>query len=256
MVELANGRGVQTWLGGSRSGPLVVFNHGCPDTRHAAMTGHAAAVAAGVRLMAVNRPGYGRSDLHESTQSSVADDLVEVAQGVGAERFSLLGMSIGGSYAVVCAARHPDRVAALGLVATQFRSTETASVAELVERNRSEFAEWRGGIDPDDPDNEALARRWTAGLPGPDAALLSERPVADVAAASREALADPTATCATPPWPSGRGTRDPRPSAAPPTSGPASWTPTPHPRRAPRSPPGSPARTSSYAPGPRTWPPS
>jgi pimeloyl-ACP methyl ester carboxylesterase len=187
--ELPDGRLAQYWLGGADSGPLVAFLHGCPDTRHAAMTGAEAARAIGVRLLAVNRPGYGASGLHDSTQTSVADDLLAVADHVGADDLALLGMSIGGSYAVTAAAAHPDRVRALGLVATQFDRFEPGSVAEVVERFRPEFAAWARGIAPDDADDAALARRWRDGLPAQDAALLATLTDAAVADAAREVLA-------------------------------------------------------------------
>lgn len=189
VVELPDGRRAELWLGGAARGPLVVFAHGCPDTRHAAMTGHDAAVDAGLRLLAVNRPGYGRSDPDETSQSSVADDMVAVADLLGVERFGLLGMSVGGSYAVTCAARHPDRVAVLGLVATQWRtSAGPGTVGEAVEAARPEFERWVEGVDPDDPDDSALASRWRGGLPAPDAALLDEVGDREVAASVREAL--------------------------------------------------------------------
>lgn len=188
-VRLPGGRRAQYWSGGADDGPLVVFLHGCPDTRRAAMTGHEAARAAGVRLLAVNRPGYGTSEVHESTQSSVADDLMCVAGHVGADEVALLGMSIGGSYAVTAAARHPGRVRALGLVATQFGRSEPGSVADVVTRFRPDFERYAADVAPHDPDDAALAARWRGALPPDDAALLTALPDAEVAAAAREALA-------------------------------------------------------------------
>jgi len=188
-IALPGGRRAQWWLGGADAGPLVAFLHGCPDTRRAAMTGDRAAREVGVRLLAVNRPGYGASGLHDSTQTTVAADLMAVADHVGAETMALLGMSIGGSYAVTAAVAHPDRVRALGLVSTQFGRHEPGSVADVVERFRPEYAEWVAGIAPEDPDDAALATRWRAALPPPDAALLATLPDPDVAAAAREALA-------------------------------------------------------------------
>lgn len=82
-VTLPDGRTAQLWVGGAADGPVVLFCHGCPDTRHAAMTGEQAAREAGVRLLAVNRPGYGDSDAHASSQGSVADDAVAVADLLG-----------------------------------------------------------------------------------------------------------------------------------------------------------------------------
>lgn len=74
--------------------------HGSPDTRNAAFPGAAAALRAGVRLVAMNRPGYGRSDPDESGHASVADDTIEVADSLDIEQFSVLGMSLGGPYAL------------------------------------------------------------------------------------------------------------------------------------------------------------
>lgn len=191
LVELPDGRRAQLWLGGAARGPLVVFAHGCPDTRHAAMSGHQAAVEAGVRLLAVNRPGYGRSDPDDTSQSSVADDLVAVTDLLGVERFGLLGMSVGGSYAVTCAARHPHRVAVLGLVATQWRTgAGEGTVAEAVEAARPEFERWVAGVAPDDPDDRALATRWRRSLPAPDAALLAGVSDHELAASARDALSN------------------------------------------------------------------
>lgn len=195
LVSLPDGRRAQVWLGGAATGPLVVVLHGCPDTRHVAMTGHEAAEALGVRLLCVNRPGYGASDPHESTQGSVADDAVAVAASLGVDRFAVLGMSVGCSYAVALAARHPDRVAALGLVALQTPPPEPGSVADKVERFRPAFTSYVDTLAPDDPDDAALAGRFLDRLPPPDAAALLGRVGrvgrAGVAAGVREALASP-----------------------------------------------------------------
>lgn len=66
VLSLPDRRQAQFWRGGSESGPVVLFFHGTPDTRWAARFGEAAAVAVGVRLLCVNRPGYGLSTRHAS----------------------------------------------------------------------------------------------------------------------------------------------------------------------------------------------
>jgi pimeloyl-ACP methyl ester carboxylesterase len=92
-------------------------------------------------------------------------------------------MSVGTAYALVCAARHPERVRSLALVAAP--PQEERSVDE------AEFADWVARLDPDDPDDGALTTRFLAALPPADAALLGTmRTPAQVAAAVREALAD------------------------------------------------------------------
>lgn len=190
--QAADGRVLHAWVGGAPDGVPVAVLHGCPDTRHVAMTGDAAAREAGVRLLCVSRPGYGDSTPHASTQASVADDLAGVVGELGHDRFAVLGMSVGGGYAVACAARHPDRVTALGLVATQPPGTRGEAVDELEAEITPEFLRWRAEVSPDDPDDEALCRRWLAMLPPADAALVALRSPAEVAASVREALADPS----------------------------------------------------------------
>lgn len=147
----ADGRVLQGWLGGAGSGPLVAVLHGA-------------------------------STPHASTHATVADDLAEVAAALGDDRFAVLGMSVGGGYAVACAVRHPDRVTALGLVSAQPPGRRTEPPEVLAEEVAPEFLAWRAGVAPDDPDDDALVARWLTMLPPADAALVAARPVADVAA--------------------------------------------------------------------------
>jgi pimeloyl-ACP methyl ester carboxylesterase len=212
LIRLPDGRRAQLWEGGAPAGPTVFFLHGCPDTRHAARTGDAAARRTGVHLVAVNRPGYGRSDPHESGHVSVADDVVAVADLLGIDRFAVLGMSVGGAYALACAARHPDRVTAAGVVAapavvpeldppchrddlsaTQqsfFAQLAASTVDEADDLVRPEYEAFVAKVSPDDPDDRALVARWLGGIPEEDALLLEGLPPADIAAAAREELAN------------------------------------------------------------------
>lgn len=210
-MTLPDGRRAQFWQGGAATGPVVFFMHGCPDSRLAALTGAGAARRVGVRLVAVNRPGYGRSDPHASGHVSVADDTIAVADRLGIDRFAVLGMSLGGPYALACAERHPDRTSAAGVVASpamapemnppchrdDLSPTQRAFFAELargtvaasVELARPEFEEYVAHLAPEDHDDVALTRRLAEALDPRDAELVSALPPADVAAAAREALA-------------------------------------------------------------------
>lgn len=190
-TDLPDGRRAQLWTGGATSGPVVLVCHGTPDTRWVARTGAAPAAAAGVRLVCVNRPGYGGSTPAASTLSSVADDTVAVLDHLGTDRVAVLGMSVGGAYAAALAARHADRVTSLALVAAP-RETRTAlgpPEAEMA-RYRPEFEQWAAGVAAADPDDAALAARWLGGLPPADAALLAAAlPTPQLAASVREVLA-------------------------------------------------------------------
>jgi pimeloyl-ACP methyl ester carboxylesterase len=83
----------------------------CPDLP--------ATLAAGVRLVTVDRPGYGRSDpaLHPSMARWVADTGALVDH-LRLGRFGLVGWSGGGHFALATAAGLPERVTAVALAGT------------------------------------------------------------------------------------------------------------------------------------------
>lgn len=210
LVTLPDGRRAQLWQGGDPVGVAVFFLHGTPDTRHAAYSGDGAARRTGVRLVAVNRPGYGLSDTADTSHPSVADDTVAVADLLGIDRFTVLGMSLGGPYALATAARHPARVAAAGVVAAPgmttgmdppghredlspdgqafFARLAEVSVEEAIALMRPAFEQYVTRLAPGDPDDRALTRRLVAELAPEDAALLAALSPAVVAASAREAL--------------------------------------------------------------------
>ncbi|HET6817831.1 MAG TPA: alpha/beta hydrolase [Mycobacteriales bacterium] len=213
VLRLPDGRQLQFWTGGASDGHPVVVLPGCPDCRRIAFSGDAAAVEAGVRLVAVNRPGYGASDSMPSNHVTVADDVISLADALGLDRFATLGMSLGGPYALACAARHPDRVRAVGMIASPaettaldpplprdgmnteeqelFRRLASVEAAEAVELLRPGYADWVAGIAPDDPDVDALATRWLDAMSPADRATLARFPADVLAAAARETLAQP-----------------------------------------------------------------
>jgi len=196
LVALPDGRRLQVWQGGPVDGRPVLFLPGCPDSRLVARSGTDAAHRLGVRLVAVNRPGYGRSDPYPSDHLKVADDLVHLADRLGARRFALVGMSVGGPYALACAARHPDRVTAVGVVAAPAMHAAPDApghplVGVPIALVRKDFLEYVRRMAPDDPDDAALARRYLDALDPYDAAVVAALPVPDVANGVREALSRP-----------------------------------------------------------------
>lgn len=212
LLELPDGRRAQVWHGGLATGPLVMFLHGTPDCRLTARTGDAAALRTGVHLVAVNRPGYGRSDPAESGLASVADDTAAVADSLGVHRFAVLGVAGGGPYALASAVRHPDRIAAVGVVAgpgvlpeldppaltdqepvaddlelrAYLAAGDEEAAVELLSRRVLALAD--RVLDDDDLE---VARRWCEGWPAADTELLESLPPGEVAAGVRECLATP-----------------------------------------------------------------
>lgn len=191
LVQLPDGRLAQIWVGGAAVGPAVFFLPGCPDSRLIARTGDDVARRAGVRLIAINRPGYGQSTPAASDHLSVADDLVALADAMSVTQFRLVGMSVGGPYALACAAVHPKRVESVAVVgASGDRRLLNGTRAEATEHFRPDFERFVASIDPTDPDDAALATRWIDAMSRADRVAMTAMSTADLAHHARESLTD------------------------------------------------------------------
>ena len=116
-LRLRDGRRLAYSEYGAASGAPAFFFHGWPGSRLDFAPNNAAATEANVRVVAVDRPGMGRSDPQPGRQ--VMDwptDVAELADHLEIERFVVLGFSFGGPYARACAYGLPERVIRAGLV--------------------------------------------------------------------------------------------------------------------------------------------
>lgn len=106
--------------GAPRVGAPVVFWHaGSPHTGEPLEPLAAAARSRGIRLVTLARAGYGGSTPRPGRDvASVAVDVAAVADALGVDRFAVLGYSGGGPHALACAALLPDRVTAVGVLAS------------------------------------------------------------------------------------------------------------------------------------------
>ena len=69
-------------------------------------------------MLTVDRPGIGRSDPKaDRTLAEWPSDVEQLADAVGIARFSVIGHSAGGAYALACARFLPDRVVGSAIVA-------------------------------------------------------------------------------------------------------------------------------------------
>jgi pimeloyl-ACP methyl ester carboxylesterase len=117
VLVLGDGRRVGVGVFGARDGFPVIAFHGMPGSRLMYATVAQAAARRGVRLIAVDRPGYGRSDrCAGGTLLDYAGDVAAIAQIIGLDRFAVLGTSGGGCYALACAARLDSRLTRVGVV--------------------------------------------------------------------------------------------------------------------------------------------
>lgn len=115
---MPDGRIVEYWEGGDPDGRPVVQHPGTPATRIFGRWGHEAAVAAGVRLVAVNRPGYGGSTPYAGASLlATGRDTAAVAALLGMQDYGVLGISGGGPFAVATGVADPGRVRCVAVVA-------------------------------------------------------------------------------------------------------------------------------------------
>jgi pimeloyl-ACP methyl ester carboxylesterase len=115
---LADGRVVTYREFGAAGGFPVLAMHGTPGSRVKYAAGHSEAQRLGLRLISPDRWGYGSSDPHpQPALARYADDVAELAAGLGIDTFSVVGISGGGPFAVAVAAALAERARALALVA-------------------------------------------------------------------------------------------------------------------------------------------
>jgi pimeloyl-ACP methyl ester carboxylesterase len=94
----------------------VLWCHGGPGSRLEPQSEEAKANAAGLRLIGIDRPGYGASSPQPGR--SICDwtaDALAVADYLNIEQFFIVGTSTGGAYALATAAVAPERI--LGVIA-------------------------------------------------------------------------------------------------------------------------------------------
>jgi len=117
-LVLADGRTLGYALWGEPEGTPVLLVGTSPGSR-LFCPDLPATVAAGVRLVTVDRPGSGRSDPdpHPGMARWVAD-AGALVDHLHLERFGLVGWSGGGQFALAMAAGLPDRVTAVALAGT------------------------------------------------------------------------------------------------------------------------------------------
>jgi pimeloyl-ACP methyl ester carboxylesterase len=136
-------------------------------------------VEQGLRVIAPDPPGHGRSETPDAEAfrpSRLAATAAQLLSELGVERATFLGFSWGGRVAVWFAARYPERTAALALVEGGHHGSRApagleAAIAEAqVEREEETFDDWDAFFAYE---RESL-RRWTPALEEAHRALMRE----------------------------------------------------------------------------------
>jgi pimeloyl-ACP methyl ester carboxylesterase len=112
-VVLSDGRDLAYASYGDPGGRPAFYFHGFPGSRIEARLIDADARRHCVRLLALDRPGYGGSDFQDRrTIPDWPGDVSAVADALGIDRFSVIGASGGAPYALACARTIPERLEA------------------------------------------------------------------------------------------------------------------------------------------------
>jgi pimeloyl-ACP methyl ester carboxylesterase len=177
-------------LGPAGGEPVFAF-HGTTGSRWHFTADDGPVQAAGVRLIVPDRPGYGLSSFHRGRRlRDWVDDVAFLADHLGLEHFSVMGVSGGGPHAAVCARFLSARVRAAAIVSGVAPLADPGSDEGMMPSNqritalarRAPFALWPVFVGV-----SAVAKRrpeWavqamTRELPPPDVAVLMRPAVRD-----------------------------------------------------------------------------
>lgn len=128
-LALHDGRQIGYGEWGAPEGRAAFFFHGTPGSRLLTRPFDKAAKERDIRLIGLDRPGYGLSSFHEGrTLLDYPNDVVQVADLLGIDRFAVMGASGGGPYVFACAHSLRDRVSG-GLAISSIGPTEAMEEA-------------------------------------------------------------------------------------------------------------------------------
>ena len=176
-VRVRDGRSVGFAEWGDPDGRPVVVFHGGPGSRVMALGCEEKAAPLGLRIVCLERPGYGLSDFAPARSLiGWADDVADAAGVLGIQRFVVVGVSAGAPYALACGAKLPSLIRRVGVISgltpPQLRCDDP--FVELVTRDR--------------PNAEAAARRHFEDMAadiGASVAAMTTRPGPDQAVYAR-----------------------------------------------------------------------
>jgi pimeloyl-ACP methyl ester carboxylesterase len=131
------------WFEAGRGEPVVLI-HGLADD-HRAWRRVVAPLMLTRRIIMYDFRGHGESALGEAdgTLAQLGDDLAGLMDGLGLDRATVAGFSLGGTIAMRAAIDHPERIGALALVGTSSRVNRAA---------RGWYEERAALVDRGDPD--------------------------------------------------------------------------------------------------------
>jgi pimeloyl-ACP methyl ester carboxylesterase len=114
---LKDGRKLGYAEGGDLDGKPIFHFHGHPGSRLELRMLGEKPKEYGFHIISVDRPGFGLSDFQlRRTLLDWPDDVIELADHFGLDKFGVLGVSGGGPYAIACAYKIPKSLIYCGII--------------------------------------------------------------------------------------------------------------------------------------------
>jgi len=147
-LRLPDGRQLGYVDYGDPAGHPVMLCHGLPGTRLQGHPDRSVVASLGIRMIGIDRPGYGLSDYQQGrTLLDWPDDIQAIADSLALERFAVLGISGGGPYAAACAWKIPERMTTVVLVSAMGPADDPEAIQNMPLLNRfllasAKYGEW------------------------------------------------------------------------------------------------------------------
>jgi pimeloyl-ACP methyl ester carboxylesterase len=141
MELTVNGKKAYAYTGGKTFDaalPTVIFAHGAQCDHSVWILQSRYLAHHGYGVLALDLPGHGRSEGPAlASVGELADWIAAAAAAAGARSAAIVGHSMGSLIALECAARHPDRVAKIALLATAYPMKVSAELLEATRNNEA-----------------------------------------------------------------------------------------------------------------------
>ena len=119
--------------------PVIAF-HGTPGSRLERIFSEVALREAGIRLIVIERPGYGQSEFRDGySLLEWPDEVIRLADALALDRFSVMGFSGGGPYAAACAYKIPERLVHAALISSGAPHDVPGLTDTMIPANRELF---------------------------------------------------------------------------------------------------------------------
>jgi len=134
ILELEDGRNLAYVEYGDLNGEPVFHCHSILGSRlELAFDGQKISEQKGIRLIVMDRPGYGASDPDTNTSfTNWVKDIIQLADHLNIDKFSLTGYAMGGVYALACAHEVPERVKRVAIISNGMPPESSADYKDII----------------------------------------------------------------------------------------------------------------------------